>query len=515
MLERLAKTSLLLFPLFFSVQNYSLAQDPGIPDTVRVSSASGVPGSRVVLTVTGFNDEELSGVLIPLRFPSSFLIADSVSYVGSRLSGASIKPFSIDSTNQTLSFGAVYFGAPLDSGDGLLGKIYFSVKPTAVAETVVIDTFFSPPSVLTFSDPGAIEWTPQFKPGKITIDLINLPPVWVPIGNKSVLEGDTLKILLKAKDPTFEALTFAVLSGPPGSSLTQLSDSTALFTWVPSFIGPYSASGSPFKITFIVSDGVNFVRQDVSIYVINKGIFALQIEDDNSYPGDSAVVRISLSNSNEVVGFRLLVHYDQSVLNVRRVNWQNSRIKDWKLFSYQLDPKGVSGDILLLGQADAIITPQTVPLPVGEGTIAELVFQVGRDCLFSGRSVPVYFVFPGALDNTLAEPGGSIITQKEISFDDGNVHILQALIGDINDNGAAYEIGDAVLFSNYLLYGDSVFFSDPERRAAQIAATDINLDGYVLTVGDLTLLIRIIGGQPPPQCGVLSGSRLSAEEGKR
>ncbi len=272
MSQRVAKNLASPFPLILILLTFSLSfsQDTGAPDTVRVGTVSGIPGGKAILTVTGFNDEELAGVIVPLKFPSSSLIADSVSYAGSRLSGASITPVSIDSTNNTLSFGAVYFTGSLPAGDGLFARVYFSIKPTALPETVAIDTLYAPPQSLTFSDPNAQEWVPQFKPGKIIIQLVNPAPVWQLVGNKSVLEGDSLKIQLKAKDLTGEPLTFAALNGPPGSKVIQTSDSTAQFLWVPDFVGPYSSSGSPFKVTFVVSDGINFIRQDVSIFVLNK-----------------------------------------------------------------------------------------------------------------------------------------------------------------------------------------------------------------------------------------------------
>jgi len=69
--------------------------------------------------------------------------------------------------------------------------------------------------------------------------------------------------------------------------------------------------------------------------------------------------------------------------------------------------------------------------------------------------------------------------------------------GDINLNGIANEISDIVLFVNYFLYGLSVFEIDPD---AQIAATDVNNDGMVLTFRDLIYLYRIIinDGLPYP-----------------
>jgi hypothetical protein len=67
--------------------------------------------------------------------------------------------------------------------------------------------------------------------------------------------------------------------------------------------------------------------------------------------------------------------------------------------------------------------------------------------------------------------------------------------GDINMNGISHEIADAVLFTNYFLYGISVFHI---AREGQIAATDVNNDGLVLSVGDLVYLIRIITGDALP-----------------
>ncbi|MGH9877688.1 MAG: hypothetical protein ACRD5H_08620 [Nitrososphaerales archaeon] len=63
--------------------------------------------------------------------------------------------------------------------------------------------------------------------------------------------------------------------------------------------------------------------------------------------------------------------------------------------------------------------------------------------------------------------------------------------GDINLNGITYEIADAVLYSNYFVYGRSVFTVD---SAKQIAASDVNQDGIPLSVADLVYLTTIING---------------------
>jgi hypothetical protein len=74
--------------------------------------------------------------------------------------------------------------------------------------------------------------------------------------------------------------------------------------------------------------------------------------------------------------------------------------------------------------------------------------------------------------------------------------------GDLNLNGLAYEIADAVLYSNYFIMGPSVFTLSP---AGQTAASDVNADGTPLTVADLVYLIRVITGDATPIPGDILG----------
>ncbi|MFH2056997.1 MAG: T9SS type A sorting domain-containing protein, partial [bacterium] len=67
--------------------------------------------------------------------------------------------------------------------------------------------------------------------------------------------------------------------------------------------------------------------------------------------------------------------------------------------------------------------------------------------------------------------------------------------GDLNLNGIDNEIADAVLYTNYFLYGIVVFDIAVD---GQIAASDVNNDGLSLSLGDLVYLIRIITGDALP-----------------
>jgi hypothetical protein len=63
--------------------------------------------------------------------------------------------------------------------------------------------------------------------------------------------------------------------------------------------------------------------------------------------------------------------------------------------------------------------------------------------------------------------------------------------GDINLNGVSNEIADATVFTNYFIFGLAAFVINVE---GQIAATDVNADGIILSVADLVYLVRIITG---------------------
>ncbi len=63
--------------------------------------------------------------------------------------------------------------------------------------------------------------------------------------------------------------------------------------------------------------------------------------------------------------------------------------------------------------------------------------------------------------------------------------------GDVNLNEHSYEIADAVVFTNYLVYGYPAFTVD---SAQQTQATDVNCNGIPCELGDLVHIIRILTG---------------------
>ncbi len=88
--------------------------------------------------------------------------------------------------------------------------------------------------------------------------------------------------------------------------------------------------------------------------------------------------------------------------------------------------------------------------------------------------------------------------KRYIDFYDGGIDIV--CVDSIDDrcdfnyNGISNDIGEAVLYANYFIYGLGVF-DNPE---IQIECSDVNADGIVLDLSDFVYLIRIIIGDASP-----------------
>lgn len=82
--------------------------------------------------------------------------------------------------------------------------------------------------------------------------------------------------------------------------------------------------------------------------------------------------------------------------------------------------------------------------------------------------------------------------------------------GDLNLNGIADEIADGIVYANYFLYGlDALRINQP----LQIATSDINNDGLVLTLEDYVYLLGVIKGFfipiPNPKPGKAFGGSIA------
>ncbi|MFQ5452946.1 MAG: hypothetical protein ACE5D6_02015, partial [Candidatus Zixiibacteriota bacterium] len=263
-------------------------------------------------------------------------------------------------------------------------------------------------------------------------------------------------------------------------------------------------------------------------------------------------IDINVETNTSIGGFELFISYDASVMSFNGTDTVGTAVADWEYFTYRLESEDCglacpSGIVKLFGLADITNGPNHPPDSSlnPNGTLAKIIFNISSDQNLGGQFLPINFGWYSCGDNTFSDPSGNQLYMDsrifnaeniliwdeadDINFPDsirpyglgnedscltnavlipptrcveftyGGICIIppsnQADRGDINLNGVAYEIGDAVLFSNYFIYGLSVFTIDLAR---QIASTDVNADGLTLSVADLVLLIRIIIGDADP-----------------
>jgi hypothetical protein len=117
----------------------------------------------------------------------------------------------------------------------------------------------------------------------------------------------------------------------------------------------------------------------------------------------------------------------------------------------------------------------------GDGTQAFPTYQGARDdCIYVNENL-------------------GKIAERLVDFQNGGVDIVCAdsidARGDINLNGLAYEIADAVMFTNFFIEGLGAFGTHID---GSIAASDTNADGIALSVADLVYLVRVVVGDAQP-----------------
>jgi hypothetical protein len=303
-------------------------------------------------------------------------------------------------------------------------------------------------------------------------------------------------------------------------------------------------------VTVVVTDDQGaFAECEVGFNILSSEPFEIQIDKKHDvYQGHYAYVSVNMNKGSEYFGgFDFLIAYDASALTFMGAElgaWLNGC---YEYFTYRYNWNGncggpcPTGMLRVVGIADINNGPNhpnpfCLRHPGPSGTpyeMVSLVFYVTNDRTYECMYVPIRFFWHDCGDNALSSIiGDSLFISRYvytyemiditgtihygghwwlgdcqnddpekpsaipfIDFIHGGIDIICEdsidAPGDINLNAIPNEIADAVLFTNYFIYGLGVFDINPE---GQIAATDVNNDGRVLTVGDLVYLVRIITG---------------------
>jgi hypothetical protein len=342
----------------------------------------------------------------------------------------------------------------------------------------------------------------------------------------------------------------ATLSKLCGPGLLSSIDGNGTLCFVPDTIGIY-------KFCIRGYDGCNEVVDTLEVQINLKPDCDVCVKFSFDWGECTPVgVRKSVNlnvETNELIGgFDLLLSFDASAMTFVTASILGTDIQGWEYFTWNLGGSSCGGTcppgiLRLVGIAEINNGPNHPPDSTlnPNGTLVRLDFLIKNDQTLGDQFIPISFIWYDCADNSVSDPTGQLLLVDKriynssnaliwdefndiaypenirpfglgapdncfnqpgkasalrcIDFTNGGICIVHPdsidARGDVNLNGSAYEIADAVLFSNYFIYGISVFtLSIP----GQTAATDVNADGLTLTVADLAFLIRVIVGDVAP-----------------
>ena len=244
---------------------------------IYADSAESGAGSDVSVRFYLANEMALTSLSVPISYDPSLVTLKSISFTDSRaqhIANKMISPSDIDVADGHFMVAIFqWMEDPIELGDGLLFTAIFGINPEAeVGQSTLLDTLFYPPAgvleVVRADTAGGIQ--PDFGPGMIKIGENNRTPVFATLPDQYVLEGDSLDLTIIVSDPDEDLLTLAITAKPTGATFVDNRDGTARFVWVPDYVGPNSADGSPMSLSFWASDGDLSSQMDLNIYVLNR-----------------------------------------------------------------------------------------------------------------------------------------------------------------------------------------------------------------------------------------------------
>jgi len=370
-----------------------------------------------------------------------------------------------------------------------------------------------------------------------TIEVINPDPVIdCPDNIDLAILGDLIETDADASDAYGDDLTFSLISiehledpGRVPHNAPSIDPNTGEFSWQTE--SSDNNDEGLWEVCLDVADGCG--GSDQCCFTIDVLAFTLCAGDSgevtdsiiDAFNGEIVTVYVKIADGYALGGLDLLLCYDQTGLSFLGAEAVGN-LAAWEYFTWRHSPGSnceggcPTGYLRVVAIADLDNGPANHPDDAEfllDGEIIALSFLVTSDRNFIGSCLLVGFCTLNCGDNALSSRSGdttflpigsdiSCIDQGKtfprdiIELCNGRVCVQEPPDdrGDLNLNAIANEIGDAVLYSRYFIYGIDVFHSDANLRAVQLLASDVNDDGVVLTVADLVYLIRIITGDAQP-----------------
>jgi hypothetical protein len=325
---------------------------------------------------------------------------------------------------------------------------------------------------------------------RVSINVINVnrEPELIMPDSLQVAAGNRLVFQVRAEDPDFEEVTIEALNLPSEAVFEQES---GVFSWQPQL-----ADTGYWPITFQAMDpcgGNSYGESQVN--VLTPSTFSLNLGVEKTLLGSIVDVPVNLINSASIGGMELLVKYDPTIFRFLDVSNVDTRTENWEYLIHHEKTWGADEQVKIVGIADFPNQVSQLPLRPDSGIILYLKFQVSADPYLDGLLASLEFTSLDFTDNTFSTPQGQFITQEMINLNPGGVLLSsgEVLIGDVNGNGLAFEVGDAVKLTRSLM-GLTVLTEQ------QLINSDVNQDGRFATLSDLVFLInKILEQETVPQ----------------
>ncbi len=298
--------------------------------------------------------------------------------------------------------------------------------------------------------------------------------------------------------------------------------------------------GGDYYVVFTFTDECGGSGADTCKYTIKTACAFVTIGEVVADPCESVELPVYLNAAgDDIGGFNFCIEFanaDLTVISVRRGELINAVDQTgkyiWHYFTYRLNPSTVIHKYKVCVVGIGKVYSSYTGMCIEQGSVGVLFyikFVLACNELFRCHDTHVYFEWDDwtCLENTLSDCTGQKLYVSDdptkydpqecglgekneivrcVNFGDGRViwrcayDVDPIIIGDINVNGFPYEIADAVCFADYFISfpNPPCFSTDPETRLAQEGATDINGDGYILSVADFVYLLRIVVGDQAP-----------------